>query len=138
MKYKILILVLITLASCESNSDSKLTLTNKSKEEIFVRITSDKKEADYLLSNNNSGAWDCMGHYLEIDSLARFPAWYKWETFIDQFPDKKVFFYVFDADEFREYRSGNRDKNQLKYKQLEFTKEQLIKMNWEVVFRDSI
>ena len=72
------------------------------------------------------------------DESVRFPAWGTWEKAIEKFDDKKIYFYVFNADSLSIFREGNLDKNLLKYKQLDFTKEQLIKINWEVIFKDSI
>ena len=140
MKYKILILILITFASCESKIDDKLKFTNMTKKEIFVKVSLGHQFIDSLLNNCTSNLWIAQysSRHIKPDLSEKFPVWVSWESFIENSADKKVCFYVFGGIAFGKFRRGEINKTRLKYKQLDFTKEQLVKLNWEVVFRDSI
>jgi len=118
--------------SCEAPYDTKLIFYNRSDKEIFVKLFTDKHSISDFLNNNKEAGWDFLGHYLMPDSSARFPAWYSWEKFIKKLDDKKVYFYVFDADSFRSYRLGLIGKNNLRYKQFDYNEEELIKADWIV------
>jgi hypothetical protein len=131
-------LFITIIIGCESNTDTKLSLKNKSYKEIYVKLSSNKSDIAYFIKNHEDTWWENFGHYLLPDSSACFPAWNTWETFIQDFEDKKVHFFVFDADTFRGFRAGSINKNQIRYKQLDFTAEELKKINWEVVYKDSI
>jgi hypothetical protein len=138
-KIKFFLLTILTFIGCERSYDSKLSFKNDSDKEIFVKFVEKKNDINDFLSDHELASWDTFGHYLEPNSSANFPAWGRWENWIETLnDDKKVYFYVFNAEPFRKFRAGNLVKSRLKYKQLDFTKEQLVKINWEVVFKDSI
>lgn len=134
----ILSLIIIVFLSCEAPYDIKLSFENKTKKEIFVKYVEAEDDIKDFMNNYDLASWDTYGHFLMPDSFARFPAWYSWEEKIMKLNDRKVHFYIFNADSFYKFRKGLVDKNNLKYKKLDFSTIELNNINWNVVFEDSI
>ena len=134
----IILIILIFNIGCGSSPDYKLCIANKSDKEICV-IYMDKSEFENeFLFENQLNLNDPSGTFLYSQSTICLPAIDSWESTIDRREGKKLHFYIFDAIAFRDFKKGRITKNRLQYQYMTFTKEQLQKMNWEIIYKDTM
>lgn len=131
-------MLLLMTIGCKQRIDLKLGFANKTKKEIFIEVSLDNQFTDSLLNNSKSNLLEepYSSRYIKPDNTEYFPALCSWESFIDNSKNKRVCFYVFDSDEFRRFRLGELTNGNLKYKFLSYTKEELMKMNWEIEYKE--
>ena len=110
-------------------------IKNESGKDIYYRYTFDKVKMKYLILNNPK---DFTVTFLKANDSNYIVSMGSWESTISSSNDEKLYFYIFSHDSFSKYREKKLYGDSLIYKKYEFTTEQLDKIKWKIVIKDSL